>query len=43
MGADDPIEGLLATVLLHLERLEQHAEDTHLGAGKHRSGLQSIC
>ena len=30
LAADDPIEGLLTTVLLHLERLEQHAEDTDL-------------
>ena len=30
LAADDPIEGLLTTVLLHLERLEQHAGDTDL-------------
>lgn len=30
LAADDPIDGLLATVLLHLERLEQSSEDSTL-------------
>jgi len=30
LAADDPIDGLLSTVLLHLERLEQYSEDSSL-------------
>jgi DNA repair protein RecO (recombination protein O) len=30
LAADDPVDGLLSTVLLHLERLERHAEDVNL-------------
>ena len=30
LAADDPVNGLLSTVLLHLERLESHADDADL-------------
>jgi DNA repair protein RecO (recombination protein O) len=30
LTADDPVHGLLSTVLLHLERLEEHADDADL-------------
>ena len=30
LAADDPVHGLLNTVLLHLERLEEHADDADL-------------
>jgi DNA repair protein RecO (recombination protein O) len=30
LSADDPVNGLLSTVLLHLERLERHADNADL-------------